>query len=305
MLRYIVQTPAERREPFGRTMVEILELDGGKASPPHSGRATPVLEAGGLVLLASRRFQVRESERAFLDPAVLSKSKNVSLDPHSGRLSGTRLAGAAGEALAAMIGRFSQEADALLAELTPTYGPRLQKRRTSFRPGAVEQRALSARKDDRRLHVDAFPSSPVQGRRILRVFANIDPLGRPRLWDVGEDDFETVARRYADRLRPKGGARLLERLGLTRGRRTPYDQAMLDLHDATKLDHAYQADAPRRRLAFPAGSMWVVYTDAALHAALSGQHALEQTYLLAPEAMQQEARAPVRVLERVLDRPLL
>ena len=53
----------------------------------------------------------------------------------------------------------------------------LQKKRTSFRPGAIETRALSPRKDDKRLHVDAFPSSPVQGRRIFRVFTNAHPAG--------------------------------------------------------------------------------------------------------------------------------
>ena len=204
-----------------------------------------------------------------------------------------------------MIARFSQGADALLAELTPTYGPRLQKRRTSFRPGAVEQRVLSARKDDRRLHVDAFPSNPVQGRRILRVFANIDPLERPRVWNVGDDDFETAARRFSPRLTRSRMGGLLQRFGLTRGQRTDYDQAMLDLHDAAKLDETYQAQAPRRRMTFPAGSMWVVYTDATLHAALVGQHALEQTYLMPPSAMQNEARSPLRILERVLERPLL
>ena len=80
---------------------------------------------------------------------------------------------------------------------------------------------------------------------------------------------------------------------------------MLDLHDAAKLDDRYQADALRRRVEFPAGSMWVVYTDAAMHAALAGQHALEQTYLLAPHAMADESRAPLRILERVLGRALL
>ncbi len=285
-------------------MVEILEL----ASPgaPGAGRATEVLEAGGLVLLPALPFALSETEQAFLDPAVLARSKNVSLDPATGRLGGARVDGEAASRLAAMIRRFSTCADALLAELAPAYGPHLQKRRTSFRPGAVDQRALSPRKDDRRLHVDAFPANPVQGRRILRVFANVDPQARPRLWEVGEDDFEAIAGRFAGRLGRRGGhGGLMQRLGLTKGRRTAYDQAMLDLHDAAKLDGAFQAEAPRRRIAFPSGSMWVVYTDATLHAALAGQHALEQTYLLPPEGMQDETRAPVRILERRLGRALI
>ena len=42
-----------------------------------------------------------------------------------------------------------------------------------------------------------------------------------------------------------------------------------------------------------------------MHAALAGQHAFEQTYLLPPQAMQDEARAPLRILEAVLGRAML
>ena len=51
--------------------------------------------------------------------------------------------------------------------------------------------------------------------------------------------------------------------------------------------------------------MWVVYTDGVAHAALSGQHALEQTYLLPAEAMQAPDVSPLRVLERVTGRTLV
>jgi hypothetical protein len=205
-----------------------------------------------------------------------------------------------------MVKRFADRAESLLAQLTPAYACALQRRRTSFRPGAVADRALSRRKDDRRLHIDAFPSNPVQGRRILRVFANVNPDGRSRLWDLGEEDFESFARRFEPRLHmPHGGGWLMQKLGLTKGRRTKYDQAMLDLHDLAKLDDRYQERAPKRRVAFPAGAMWVVYTDSVLHAALAGQHAFEQTFLLPIEAMRDEARAPVRILERITGRALI
>jgi hypothetical protein len=251
-------------------------------------------------------FEIGDTERRFLDPAILTESKNVSLDPATGALAGTRLDGEDAYALGAMVKRFADRAESLLAQLTPAYAGALQRRRTSFRPGAVADRALSRRKDDRRLHVDAFPSNPVQGRRILRVFANVNPDGCSRLWDVGEEDFESFARRFEPRLHmPHGGGWLMQKLGLTKGRRTKYDQAMLDLHDLAKLDDRYQERAPKRRIAFPAGAMWVVYTDSVLHAALAGQHALEQTFLLPIEAMRDEARAPVRILERITGRALI
>ena len=286
-------------------MMELLELDGA----PRAGadRAAQVLEDGGLVVFPRRAFELSEGEQALLDPAILNgRSKNVSLNPVTGEIGGVEVDEDRREALAGMVRRYADTADALLAELTPSYGPALQRRRTSFRPGAIADRALSRRKDDRRLHVDAFPANPVQGRRILRVFANVNPQGEERVWDVGEEDFETTARRFRSRLTARGwGAALKSALGVTKGRQSAYDQVMLQLHDTAKLDDAYQASAPKRRLSFAAGSMWVVYTDSVLHAALSGQHAFEQTYLLPVEAMQAPDASPLRMLEHVTGRTLV
>ena len=74
---------------------------------------------------------------------------------------------------------------------------------------------------------------------------------------------------------------------------------MLALHDLAKLDDDYQRTAPRREAAYPSGASWVVFTDAALHAAMGGQHALEQTFLLPVEAMADPDASPLRTLERL------
>lgn len=287
--------------------MDVLELEGAAAAKAGANRATQVLEGGGLVLFPNHPFDLSADERALLDPAISNgRAKNVSLDPATGEVRGADVDDGRRLTLAGMIGRFAAAADAILDELAPTYGRALQKRRTSFRPGAIAERALSARKDDRRLHVDAFPSNPTHGRRILRVFANVNPHGEARVWEVGEDGFEPTARRFRHRLTARGrGAGLKAALGLTRGRQSAYDQMMLQLHDSAKLDDAYQRITPKRRLELPAGSMWVVYTDAVMHAALSGQHALEQTYLLPVEAMQDPDMSPLRTLERVTGRRLV
>ncbi len=287
-------------------MIEILELQGEVPPRADADRALQVLEAGGMIVFPARPFLLSSAETQMLDPAISDgRAKNISLDPQTGRISGTRLDAPGRETLAAMIRRFGQTADGLLAELTPGYTPALQRRRTSFRPGAISNRALSRRKDDRRLHVDAFPANPVQGRRILRVFANVNPAGEPRVWNVGEEPFEIVARRFPRRLEAGGKTSILKAaLGLTKGRQSLYDQLMLHIHDEAKLDDAYQASAPCRQLELPAGSMWVVYTDSVMHAALSGQYAFEQTYLMPVHAMQEEQLSPLRVLERLNGRPL-
>ena len=285
-------------------MAEILELSG--LNDAKAAHAVEVLERGGLVLFPTLPFAVEAEERGLIDPAILSgASKNVSYDPSTDKLGGSNLQGDTLDAARSMVKRYGAWADAILAALTPGYVRHLQKKRTSFRPGAIESRALSPRKDDKRLHVDAFPSNPVQGRRILRVFTNAHPAGESRVWHVGDQDFEAFATEYAARLAPKAAGRWRERVGLTKGRRTAYDSAMLQLHDKAKLDDAWQAGAAKTRLSFPAGSSWVVYTDSVLHAAMSGQHAFEQTYLMPVEGMADERRSPLRILERLAGRPLL
>lgn len=289
-------------------MTQILTLPATAAASPNAGAdVADVLEGGGLVLLPDLAFPVRGRDLDLLDPAVLdARSKNVSLSADGARLSGSGLEGERLEALTALTRRYAAFARDLLDRLVPAYAPQLLRRRTSFRPGAVAERALSPRKDDRRLHVDAFPSTPVGGDRILRVFSNVDPQGRGRVWNVGADGFEDFARAFQPKVRPGGAAmrRLMAAAGVTRGLRTGYDQAMLDLHDAAKLDTAWQAAAPFERLEFPAGSSWIVYTDGVLHAALSGQHAFEQTFLLPVEGMVDPQRSPLRVLERLTGRVL-
>jgi 3-deoxy-D-manno-oct-2-ulosonic acid (Kdo) hydroxylase len=170
----------------------------------------------------------------------------------------------------------------------------------------IAGRASSWRKDDTRLHIDAFPATPVQGRRILRVFANVNPQGRPRSWRVG-DRFDAVGRYFAPALRmpvPGAGA-VLSLLKITKTPRSPYDALMLQLHDRMKEDTAYQQSAPQTAFDFPAGSAWMAFTDAVSHAAMAGQYQLEQTFLLPVDAMLDEQQSPLRVLERLKGRPLL
>jgi hypothetical protein len=269
-------------------------------------RATGALETGKVLFFPRLEFVLEAGEREFLSPRWADgKAKNISFDPVTGTLRHSTAQGRRAADLAQTLARFAHGAQALVLSLCPGYGAHLEPGLTSLRPVEVAGRASSPRKDDARLHVDAFASRPNQGRRILRVFANVDPGGQPRVWEVGEP-FETVARRYAARISRQlpGSAWLLAGLGITRGRRTPYDHVMLNLHDLSKLDEDYQRTSARTRIEFPAGSAWMCYTDQVMHAALSGQHALEQTFYLPVAAMQGERLAPLRVLERLFDRPL-
>ena len=287
-------------------MTEVLTLR-TQATLDARERAVDVLETGGVVLLPDAPFAIAPEEGELLDPSVLKPGvKNVSLNAQ-GRLGGVALQGEARDAMAAMVGRYAVFADTLLEAVAPSYGHSRERRRTSYRPGSVATRVLSARKDDRRLHVDAFASSPVAGRRILRVFTNVDPSGDVRTWRVGDDDFIAFATGLLPRLRGRSATvrRAMALAGLTRGYRTAYDQAMLELHDHAKLDDVWQAKAAYTPIEFPSGASWIVYTDSVLHAATAGRHAFEQTYLMDPAAMQRPDLAPLSVLERLLERSLV
>jgi len=265
------------------------------------------LEQGEVVHLPKLAFPLHEGEESLLDPDLCDgRSKNISFDPAAGRMGGLKADDLRALLVKRLMERFSAWSLASARLLLPAYAGALQLARTSLRPCAVETRSQSPRKDDRRLHIDAFPANPVQGRRILRMFANIDPEGRPRVWNIGEP-FEPFATRFlprAGRAVP-GSAAVMGALKLTKGRRTPYDHAMLRLHDLAKEDGVYQETAIKRQVSFPAGTSWLVFTDATLHAALEGRNVLEQTFLLPSGAMADPAMSPLKILERLKGRELI
>lgn len=204
-----------------------------------------------------------------------------------------------------MMTAFSAAATRLVVDLFPSYSGRIEQARASYRPVEIDGRKYSPLKDDKLLHVDAFPSTPTRGRRILRLFSNINPSGKPRVWHTGEP-FERFAEKFLPVLgRPSRPlAWFLAATGATRGRRAAYDQLMLGLHNSAKRDSAYQKSARCEEIAFPAGSSWLCFTDQVLHAAVAGQYALEQTFYVDIEAMVDPASSPLRTLERITRRNL-
>ena len=74
---------------------------------------------------------------------------------------------------------------------------------------------------------------------------------------------------------------------------------MMRFHNFLKENEAYQAGSVKHPWQFPAGSSWMVYTDTVPHAVLTGQYALEQTFLVAPEAMVTPETSPLAVLEEM------
>jgi hypothetical protein len=282
-----------------------LNVWDGNLTPIEQASATDALETGHVLFLPNLRFELSEAERAFLTPDIVGKSKNVSYDPTSGKVGGSTVAEFKVHELRALMDRFAKSTRELIAALLPAYQGGLHQAKTSLRPVEVAGRKQTWRKDDTRLHVDSFPSQPSRGKRILRVFSNVNPEGRPRVWKVGES-FKSVAQKFWGELRaPLPGERsLLATIRVTKGVRSRYDHYMLKLHDAMKLDPAYQARFEQETVPFPAGSTWVCFTDQVSHAAVSGAHQLEQTFWVDVSALRNPASAPLRVLESLAGRKL-
>ena len=278
----------------------------GHAKDDSQYDATDTIESGGVLFFPKLSFLLDPGEERFLSEHWSDgKSKNISLKGIGSNLHGVAGSPQETENLQRMVERFALQAEELVGGLFGCYRSHLRRGFTSYRPARVEGRATSWRKDDTRLHVDSFPSNPTGGDRLLRVFTNINPHGKPRVWRVGEP-FPAYAAKFLPKARPPlpGYAWLLEKSGITKSYRTQYDHYMGQLHDLGKADMDYQQTSPQVTFNFPPGSTWVVFSDQVLHAVMAGQFMLEQTFYLAPEHLRNPQKGPLGVLEKLTGHPL-
>jgi len=280
-------------------MLTTLDHDNwqGSITDIQRSQAIEALESGQVLYFPKLNFPITTQEQSLLDANILiSGKKNVSY-----RQDKQLVSGVSDEAKVittqTMMQRYVDACCHLIKQLLPQYLEAIEFGRTSFRPVEVTDRKTSPRQDDSRLHVDAFPATPNQGRRILRVFTNINPSNKPRQWRLGES-FPNVAARFLPQLKsqPRWQRKCLKALKITKSYRTQYDNYMLQIHDKMKLDEAYQKSVEQIRHDFPAGSTWLVFTDQVSHAAHAGQFLLEQTFYLPVHTMCNPHLAPLSVL---------
>ncbi len=260
----------------------------------HRSQAITALENGQVVYLPRYAFSLTELEKPLLDPDILSgKRKNISYDYQKTLLAGYDEAYPLKLVLQNMMHRYADFSYQLVATLFPQYTDDLIWGRTSYRPAQISGRMSSKRKDDTRVHVDAFPATPVNGLRIFRVFCNINPNQEPRVWQVG-DTFSNVLTHFSAKLPRyrKINAHLLRLIKATKTLRSAYDHYMLHLHDQMKQDDQYQQTVDKETIDFPPQTTWLVFTDQVSHAALSGQFLLEQTFYLPVKSMQSPTTSP-------------
>jgi hypothetical protein len=290
----------------------MAELVDGRANP---GKRYSTLESGGVLLFPDTPILPAEDREFLLSVRQTGGGfhKNISYKPAQDKVAGfDKDRPETGARLKAILKSYSASITEFLDEMMPRYKVGRRMDYASFRPQEERGRDLPVKKRNDLLHVDAFPTRPTNGDLILRVFTNINP-SQPRVWNIS-DPFEAIADRYAadaglGRIVARSrspfarfgyvAAATLHNLKLPVVPRTPYDRFMLGFHDYLKFSRAYQDGCTKYRFEFPPQATWMVFTDVVPHSVLSGQFALEQTYLIARGSLETPARAPSSILERM------
>lgn len=268
------------------------------------------LEKGQILFFPAPPFSLPAADVDFLvslRPSDSRLHKNISYRPEQDLLRG--FSDAANEPRVHGIMRnYAAEVKNFVSTFLAPYAGKFQTDYASFRPLEEEGRDLPLHKKNDLLHVDAFPSRPTRGGRILRVFTNVHP-SKERVWVVGPR-FPELAAGFAEPAglskfaaasgTLRGWKRGLGSLGLPVADRAPYDKFMLHFHDWLKENTAFQVTKEgKQELRFPPLATWLVFTDGVPHAALSGQFAMEQTFIIPVNALVTPEVSPIRVLEKI------
>lgn len=306
--------------PLQRGPSEDALPDGADAEDAAGRHWCALLEQGHILCWPQVPFGLCEDEVAFLRSQRQSSSrfhKNIAYRPAEDRISGVDRRSADAQRLREVMRSFSRRAAAFVGRLLTAYGGCWRLDYASFRPLQERGRAVRLHARNDLLHIDAFPTRPTFGDRILRLFVNISPT-EPRRWLTSEPFARTVvdlggsealpwprgpSRSPLARVR-RAMCRLGRRLGLPVVLRSAYDDFMVRMYRHMKENALYQANCPKFASDFPPGCCWMVYTDAVPHAVLQGQYALEQTFIVSRRAMVCPEKAPINVLEAICSQPL-
>lgn len=266
------------------------------------------LEAGEIISFPEPSSQLLpDADREFLiGQRVSSAARHIIFDPATATVHHSANSEIESTArLGQVFERFSSQATAWLAGLLPNYAPAWQVSSLSLRTEEEATRRLRFGQREDLLHLDPFPEGASRGRRLLRLFLNLNPT-EPRVWATsdkldrllerfgGDTGFPALEdRSWAWQLR-QGVSRLLD--ARQRGRSTG-DEFLLRLQDYLKANDRFQERGPKRFWHFAPGSAWLVMTDGLSHAVLRGRHALEMSIYVDAATLACPELAPAHVVE--------
>ena len=280
------------------------------------------LEDGHILFFSSPPFLFPQEEIDFLLKQRQGGSKarkNIAYKPQIDRITNHDASDPQqAEQLKQILRNYSKRVTEFLSDLLAPYAKGWKHDYASFRPFQEKGRKLRLRARNDLLHVDAFPTRPLHGARILRFFTNINPT-ESRRW-VTSRPFGELAREFGgdqgvsypatagyslkDRLERKW-KQALHSSGFKVPLRSPYDRFMLKMHNFLKENEEFQKNCPKDQWDFPPNSCWAVFTDQVSHAALAGQYAIEQTFLVPQTSLLCPDKAPVSILERLSGRNMV
>lgn len=274
------------------------------------------LEEGQILSFEGIPFDFPEADREFLLEQRQGDArihKNISYRPKQDVLRGNVSDRSEDtERLHNIMRGYSGQVTQFLTRVLTPYASHWSLDFASFRPEEEKGRKLSLHKRNDLLHVDAFPTRPTRGARILRCFTNINPT-HPRVW-LTTDRFSTLAGNFAldaglKRIARRGASSSLlthfkKAIGIKAADRSAYDQFMLRFHDYMKENRGFQTNCKKIEISIPPMTTWMCFTDSVPHAVLSGRFALEQTFIIPVHALVHPEKSPIRILEGIAGQPL-
>ena len=245
------------------------------------------LEEGNVLYFPDRPFKLPQEDLDFLlhqRQSDVAFHKNIAYRPVEDRITGVEQGhGRENAQLLQIMRQYSHDVTSFVSTLLTPYA-------SSWR-------------------LDYATFRPTNGDRILRVFTNVNP-SKSRRW-ITTDTFDVLVKQFAGSALPlpvsldrslwrylcHKAAKAARTLGLPIVPRSPYDDFMLRFHHFLKENQQFQESCPKTEWVFSPHSTWLVFTDMVPHAVLSGQYALEQTYIVSRHALVSPCRAPVNILE--------
>lgn len=294
---------------------KVLMTDGTREAPPATRprpeTACAVLEMGGIIFFPESPFKFSDRDRDFLLSQKQKDAdyhKNIAYRPNEDRVTGFAARNEADvERLRSIMANFHGQVERFQQSFLAPYARGWKADFASYRPIEEKGRKMRLRARNDLLHVDSFATRPIYGDRILRTFINLNPT-EMRVWNTS-DNFEVLSQRFKSRMQvpksmsteqktPSRFQSLIKSLGVKSSSASPYDCWMLDFHNFLKENSEFQQSSRKDRWEFPPNSSWIVFTDMVSHAVLSGQYAMEQTYIISKDDLVCPEKAPINILRR-------
>ena len=294
-------------------LVTVKDEVGAQGVGADRGRALcGDLEAGNILYFPRTPFAFPDDDLNFLlglKQTDASFHKNIAYRPAEDRITGLDKSAQGPEVdrLRSIVAGYSRRSSEFLGWLLAPYAGKWKLDYASYRPLEEQGRPARLRARNDLPHVDAFPTRPTNGDRILRLFTNINP-SQNRVW-ITSQTFDVVGPQFAKMLGlprqqssnflAKAMRGIANAAHMPGANRSPYDDFMHRCHNAMKENGEFQENCPKQRWEFPPNSTWIVFTDSVSHAVLQGQYALEQTFIISRDAMVRPESSPLRILERL------